>query len=137
MAYVLHNQQGRERGVYAAYRAFVSKQPRHREADILQTAEMSQLLVELDSLREHLIWLQGQPKQVKRLAWEGRLTLQQADTVLAECIGLAARIEGQLEELAKHMDATAATQRHATSPVLLRLLPRITSAPARRHSQSG
>jgi hypothetical protein len=76
----------------------------------LQLSEINQVLQEADQLREQLVWLQGQPKQVKRLAWDGRLSIQQAKTVLTECVRLATQIEAQLQKLAERLDETAAVQ---------------------------
>ena len=103
----------------------------------MRKAEFSQLYQEANQLCEQLTWLHGQPKQVKRLAWEGRLSVQQASTLLAECVQLATQIEAQLDKIAEHLDMTVSTQASDPDQPPLRLVPRSTRAQSYQHSRLG
>jgi len=103
----------------------------------LRKAEFSQLYQEANQLCEQLTWLQGQPKQVKRLAWEGRLSVQQASILLAECVQLATKIEAQLDKIAEHLEKAANTQASEPDQPPLSLVPRLTRTLAYRRSRLG
>lgn len=98
---------------------------------------MSALCQDVNQLCEQLTWLQGHPKQVKRLAWEGHLSVQQANVLLTECVQLATRIEAQLDKIAEHMNKTAAAEDREHDRPPLKLLPRATEAPPHRRSRLG
>lgn len=103
----------------------------------MRQAEFSQLYQEASQLCEQLTWLQGQPKQVKRLAWEGRLSVQQASTLLAECVQLAASIEAQLSKIVEYLDTTVSIRANEPDQTPLRLVLRHNRVPAYRRSRLG
>ena len=103
----------------------------------MRNAEFSQLYQEANQLCEQLTWLQGQPKQVKRLAWEGRLSVQQASTLLAECVQLATSIEVQLNKIVEYLDTAGSARANEPDQPPLRLVRRLNRAPAYRRSCLG